>query len=77
MTTMEDKSGETGIDVAEMPHAAAAGGLRRDAVTREVCRGVGRLLRTLALAAVNELCLPNGRRADVRRPVPSRPTTSM
>jgi hypothetical protein len=37
----------------------------RDAVTREVCRGVGRLLRSLSFAVINELPLPNGRRADV------------
>ena len=37
----------------------------RDAVTREVCRGVGRLMRAHGLASINELPLPNGRRADV------------
>jgi hypothetical protein len=64
MTTMEDKAGETGMDVAET-HADAGADAGRDAVTREVCRGVGRLLRNLSFAVVNELCLPNGRRADV------------
>jgi hypothetical protein len=57
MTASQDKSLETGIDVAEALH--------RDAVTREVCRGVGRLLRALNRASVRELMLPNGRRADV------------
>jgi hypothetical protein len=55
--TVENSPAETGPDVAEE--------LRRDAVTREVCRGVGRLLRALGLASLNELSLPNGRRADV------------
>lgn len=57
MTASQDKPLETGIDVAEA--------LRRDAITREVCRGVGRLLRALNAASVRELMLPNGRRADV------------
>jgi hypothetical protein len=57
MTAVKDKAGETGIDVAEAP--------LRDAVTREVCRGVGRLLRALGFAVINELSLANGRRADV------------
>lgn len=43
----------------------AALALGRDAVTREVCRGVGRLMRALGFASLNELSLPNGRRADV------------
>jgi hypothetical protein len=43
----------------------AAEGCGRDAVTREVCRGVCRLLRALNVANVKELMLPNGRRADV------------
>jgi len=53
----QDKPQETGIDVARE--------LGRDAVTREVCRGVGRLMRALGFASLNELPLPNGRRADV------------
>lgn len=57
MTTAQNKPEETGIDVAAEPG--------RDAITREVCRGVGRLLRALGFASVNELALPNGRRADV------------
>jgi hypothetical protein len=55
--TAENSPAETGPDVAEV--------LRREAVTREVCRGVGRLLRALGYASLNELPLPNGRRADV------------
>jgi hypothetical protein len=73
MTAVHDKAGETGIDVAETPsgeeaNAAcheAAGAAGREAVTREVCRGVGRLLRAHAFAVINELSLANGRRADV------------
>ena len=57
MTAHTDKPGETGGDVAEAPC--------RDAVTREVCRGAARLLRALSFAVINELPLPNGRRADV------------
>ncbi len=37
----------------------------RDAVTREVCRGAGRLLRAMNFSVVNELVLANGRRADI------------
>jgi hypothetical protein len=70
MTAVHDKAGETGIDVAEMPsgdeaNATCREGAGRDAVTREVCRGVGRLLRAHAFAVINELSLANGRRADV------------
>jgi hypothetical protein len=57
MTAVSQNPGETGGDVADAPC--------RDAVTREVCRGVGRLLRALSFAVINELPLPNGRRADV------------
>jgi hypothetical protein len=57
MTAAQDKTDETGIDVADV--------LRRDAITREVCRGAGRLMRAHGLASLNELPLPNGRRADV------------
>lgn len=73
MTATNDKAGETGIGVAELqegetlsaqssPETVVPG---RDAVTREVCRGVGRLLRAMSFAVVTELSLPNGRRADV------------
>jgi len=57
MATAEDKGGKTDIDVADVTG--------RDAITREVCRGVGRLMRAHGLACLNELPLPNGRRADV------------
>lgn len=57
MATPQDESKETDIGVADIA--------RRDAVTREVCRGVGRLMRAHAFACLNELPLPNGRRADV------------
>jgi hypothetical protein len=61
MTTAQDWPQETGSDVAEATDSTAG----RDAVTREVCRGVGRLMRALGFASINELPLPNGRRADV------------
>lgn len=57
MTASQDKAGETGIVMAEVPN--------RDARTREVSRGVGRLMRALGFASLYELPLPNGRRADV------------
>ena len=65
MTAVDDKAGETGIDMAEAvcPDGETPAG--RDQVTREVCRGAGRLLRSLSFAVVNELCLANGRRADI------------
>jgi hypothetical protein len=73
MTATDDKAGETGIGVADVPCVEAGSATAelseivagRDAVTREVCRGVGRLLRAMSFAAINELPLPNGRRADV------------
>ena len=65
MTAVDDKAGETGIDMAETPCPEATGSAGRDAVTREVCRGAGRLLRALSFAVVNELTLANGRRADI------------
>lgn len=57
MTIPQNTRVEAGSDVAEVQ--------RRDAITREVRRGVGRSLRALGLACLNELPLPNGRRADV------------
>jgi hypothetical protein len=57
MATIENESGKPGIDMADV--------VGRDAVTREVCRGAGRLLRAHGYACLNELPLPNGRRADV------------
>lgn len=65
MTAEQDKAGDIGIDVADAGPDAAEQVLRRDAVTREVCRGVCRLLRDLGHACIAELPLPNGRRADV------------
>ncbi len=65
MTAVHDKAGETGIDMAETPCSDAAAAASRDTVTREVCRGAGRLLRALSFAVVNELSLANGRRADI------------
>jgi hypothetical protein len=65
MTAEQDKAGDIGIDVVDAGRDAAEQVLRRDAVTREVCRGVCRLLRDLGHACIAELPLPNGRRADV------------
>jgi hypothetical protein len=65
MTAVDDKAGETGIDMAETPCLTAEASAGRDMVTREVCRGAGRLLRALSFAVVNELSLANGRRADI------------
>jgi hypothetical protein len=75
MTAPEDKAGDIGIGVAEDAGSGVVeqdGGcatseqeLRRDAVTREVCRGVCRLMRDLGHACIAEMPLPNGRRADV------------
>ncbi len=65
MTAVKDKAGETGIDMAEATCREAANASGRDAITREVCRGVGRLLRAIGFAVINELSLANGRRADV------------
>ena len=42
MTAEQDKAGDIGIDVADAGRDAAEQVLRRDAVTREVCRGVCR-----------------------------------
>jgi hypothetical protein len=65
MTALNDKAGDIGIDVAEAPAGdAAKSEACRDAVTREVCRGVCRLLRDLGHACITEMPLPN-RRADV------------
>jgi hypothetical protein len=38
---------------------------RQSAAAMQIARGVGRLLASLGHASVSELCLPNGRRADV------------
>jgi hypothetical protein len=57
MATVENKGEKADIGVTDT--------VGRDAVTREVCRGVGRLMRAHGLACLNELPLPNGRRADV------------
>src|SRR4029078_10470626 len=65
MTAVDDKAGETGIDMAETPCLAAETSAGGEGVTREVCRGAGRLLRSLSFAVVNDLSLANGRRADI------------
>lgn len=53
----------SGAGAGEPARAQACAG--RDAITRDVCRGAGRLLRAMSFAVLNELVLPNGRRADV------------
>ena len=75
MTAPEDKDRDIGSGVAENARSGAAEPdvgcatseqeLRRDAITREVCRGVCRLMRDLGHACIAEMPLPNGRRADV------------
>jgi len=64
MTAYVDKPGETGGGMAA-DAVGSADGCGRDAVTREVCRGTGRLLRAMNFSVVNELVLANGRRADI------------
>ena len=71
-TTVANSPARDATDATDTSSRAAseatcgeAGAAGRDAVTREVCRGVGRLLRALSFAIINELPLPNGRRADV------------
>jgi hypothetical protein len=74
MTAADDNARETGIGVADVargepdrvpPDNAETRSQGRDDVTREVCRGAGRLLRAMSFAVINELPLPNGRRADI------------
>ena len=66
MTALNHKAGEIGIDMAETSAGDAAQSQAcRDAVTREVCRGVCRLMRDLGHACITEMPLANGRRADV------------
>lgn len=62
MTSIEDNV-ENGIALKDIPRGAAGG--PQSPVAREVCRGVVRVLAAHALAAIAELPLPNGRRADV------------
>ncbi|HRO50105.1 MAG TPA: MmcB family DNA repair protein [Hyphomicrobium sp.] len=54
---------DNGIAGASIP-SPGLGGPQSD-VAREVCRGVVRLLAAHGLAAISEVPLPNGRRADV------------
>jgi hypothetical protein len=48
-----------------MSAPAADAGARQAGAALEIVRGVGRLLRAHGLAAINEVALANGRRADV------------
>lgn len=62
MTSIED-SVENGTAPLDIP-AASLGG-PQSPIAREICRGVVRVLAAHGLAAIAELPLPNGRRADV------------
>jgi hypothetical protein len=62
MTSLEDNV-ENGIAGADIPRPSL-GGPQSDAA-REICRGVVRVLASYGFAAIAELPLPNGRRADV------------
>ncbi|MBX9863476.1 MAG: MmcB family DNA repair protein [Hyphomicrobium sp.] len=62
MTSTEDNV-ENGIGGPDIPRVSH-GGPQSDAA-REICRGVVRVLAAHAFAAIAELPLPNGRRADV------------
>jgi hypothetical protein len=63
MTSIEDNV-ENGTAAPDIPTAITFGGPQSQ-TAREICRGVVRLLASHGLAAVAELPLPNGRRADV------------
>jgi len=53
---------ENGLRQSESPSGL---GRPQSQIAREICRGVVRLLAAHGLAAIAELPLPNGRRADV------------
>jgi hypothetical protein len=63
MTGIEDnvENGGTGSDIPDGPSFGGP----QSARAREICRGVVRVLAAHGLAAIAELPLPNGRRADV------------
>lgn len=63
MTGMGDNV-ENGSAPPDIPAAPCLGG-PQSAAAREICRGVVRVLAAHGLAAIAELPLPNGRRADV------------
>lgn len=63
MTGTEDNV-ENGTASPDIPTSMTFGGPQSQAA-REICRGVVRVLAAHGLAAVSELPLPNGRRADV------------
>lgn len=54
---------DNALDGASIP-APGMGGPQSE-IAREICRGVVRLLASHGLAAISEVPLPNGRRADV------------
>lgn len=62
MTSTEDNV-ENGSECTDIPRLSHGG--PQSEAAREICRGVVRLLASHGLAAISELQLPNGRRADV------------
>jgi hypothetical protein len=62
MTAVEDNVENGAADVA-IPSASLGG--PQSLIAREICRGVVRVLAAHGLAAISELPLPNGRRADI------------
>lgn len=62
LTSMNDFVDKAQAEVS-MPNPGMGG--PQSEVAREICRGVVRLLASHGLAALSELPLPNGRRADV------------
>lgn len=62
MTSIEDNV-ENGLEGADIPRTSYGG--PQSETAREICRGVVRLLAAHGMAAISELPLPNGRRADV------------
>jgi hypothetical protein len=44
---------------------------RQSAAAMDICRGTARLLSTLGMATVTEVCLANGRRADIAAIAPT------
>lgn len=62
MTGVED-SVENAEALLDIPRIGLGG--PQSLVAREICRGVVRVLAAHGLAAISELPLPNGRRADV------------
>jgi hypothetical protein len=56
---------ERPFSIARDPEADYLADGRQGQIAKQVCRGVLRLHNSLGVACVPEVCLPNGRRADV------------